>query len=517
MKAEEVLEQYTAGSREFSALDLREINLSGANLSEASFSHADLSVANLAGANFSRTDFSHANLSAAKLNSANLSKTKLNHAILNLANLTMADLRGANFVQAELIRAELTRADLSGADLRGANLSSADLRDAKVRYANLSQSNLSRADLRHALLAGANLEQANLTSSDLSSADLTGVDLSHAELRQANLSRANLQGANLSGANLRWADLSGANLRWADLTGAKLSGANLTGADLSRATLLDATLVHVDLTRANLAGADWSGADLSGSTMTGLKLHGVSPFGIKTTGATCRWIDLSQNGDQSQIYEFATDSCQEYFNETPPIVKIVIDDRLNTDANCALAVTYQQVARQCGFLAPPPEVEVRLRRTTLTFRLERDDQLLVTAYIAIFPFEDNKITQQTLLDLIQQISTQTFSHDAGKLHRFQQIVTALGQQVQQVNAVKLLQSIPIALKKMPFFQAPTKTILVNSNNQQLTLYHNPNFGKHSIAKAESDEVLNVLKQIQTFKPPSVEAAIEFVKGFHPSL
>lgn len=74
MKAEEVLEQYTAGSREFSALDLREVNLSGANLSEASFSQADLSVANLTGANLSRTDFSQANLSVAKLNGANSAK-----------------------------------------------------------------------------------------------------------------------------------------------------------------------------------------------------------------------------------------------------------------------------------------------------------------------------------------------------------------------------------------------------------------------------------------------------------
>ena len=516
MKAEEVLDRYTAGSREFSALDLREINLSGANLSAASFSHADLSVANLTGANLSRTDLSQANLSVAKLNGANLSKANLSHATLNVANLTMTDLREANLVQAELIRAELTRSDLSGANLRGANLSHADLRDAKLRYADLSGANLSRADLRHALLAEANLEQANLASSDLSSADLTGVDLNHAELRQANLSCANLQGANLSGANFRWADLGGADLRWADLTGAKLSGANLTGADLSHATLINATLVHVDLTRANLAGVDWSGADLSGSTMTGVKLHGVSPFGIKTTGATCRWLDLSQNGDQSQIYTFATDDCQEYFNETPPIVEIVIDDRLNADANCALAVTYQQVSRQCGLLAPPPEIEVHLRRTTLTFRLERDQQLLIAAYVAIFPFEDNKMTQQTLMKLLHQIPTQALSQDAGKIQQFQQLVTNLGQQVQQVNGVKLLQSIPIALKKMSFFQAPTQTSLINSNNQRLTLYHNPQFGKRPIVSSDPDQDLQAMPT-RTFNPPSLESAIEFVKGFHPGL
>jgi uncharacterized protein YjbI with pentapeptide repeats len=521
MKAEEVLEKYGAGSRAFSTLDLREANLSGVNLSGADLSRADLSVVNFTGANLSQTNLSQAKLSVAKLNGTNLSKANLTGANLNVANLTLADLTSADLTSADLIKAELTRAELSGATLKGANLSSADLRDAKLRYANLSQANLSRADLRHAVLTSANLEQANLTSGDLSGTDLTGVNLTHAELRQANLSRANLQGANLSGANLRWADLSGADLRWADLSGTKLSGANLTGADLSHAILLDATLVHVDLTRANLAGADWAGADLSGSTMTGVKLHAVPPYGVKTEGATCRWIDLSLNGDQSRVYQFLTDDCREYFNETPPTVQIVVDDRLDTDSHCGLAVTYQQIARQCGTLAPPPNLTVRRRRTTLTFELERDEQLFIAAYVAIFPFDDATFTQKNILDLMQQIPTQEIHHSSGngsstgsgKLRQFQKLVTRLSQQTQQVDGVRLLQSIPIAIKKIPFFQSPTKVTLINSNNQALTIYHNPQFGQHSVPFPKTEPSLN-LPPVRRFELPGVNEAIAFVKGFH---
>lgn len=513
MKAEEVLQKYATGSREFVALNLHEANLSGGNLSGADLSQSDLSVVNFSGANLSRANLSKANLSVAKLNGANLSKANLSKANLNIANLTLADLTEAKLTHAVLIKAELTRSELTHADLRGANLSNADLREAKLKYANLSQANLSRADLRHAVLTEANLEQANLTSSDLSATDLTGVNFTQAELRQINLSRANLQGANLAGANLRWADLSGANLRWADLTGAKLSGANLTGADLSHAILLNATLVHVDLTRANLAGADWAGADLSGSTMTGIKLHGVSPFGIKTTGATCRWIDLSVNGDHSQIYQFASEDCQEYFNETPPIVQVVIDSCLDSDAHCALAVTYQQIARQCGALTPPLNLEVHRRRTTLTFELERDEQLFIAAYVAIFPFEDAKTTQKNILRLVQQISTEGLHNGTGRLHQFQQTVTKLSQQTQQVNAVKLLQSIPTAIKKIHFFRSPTKTTLTNSNNQVLTVYHNPKFGKRPVsAPAEADP--HFVNSAIAFRLPSAERTLKFVKGFH---
>ncbi|NJK54374.1 MAG: pentapeptide repeat-containing protein [Leptolyngbyaceae cyanobacterium SU_3_3] len=295
-----------------------------------------------------------------------------------------------------------------------------------------------------------------------------------------------------------------------------MSGANLTGADLSHGILLDATLVHVDLTRANLAGADWAGADLSGSTMTGVKLYGVSPYGIKTEGATCRWVDLSVNGDQSRIYQFATDDCHEYFNQTPPTVQIVVDDRLDTDANCGLAVTYQQIARHCGMLAPPPNLTVRRRRTTLTFELERDEQLFIAAYIAIFPFDDAKLTQKNLLNLIQQVPTQEVHTSASQLRQFQKLVTQISQQTQQVDGVKLLQSIPIAIKKIPFFQSPTQITLLNSNNQGLTIYHNPNFGKRLAPASKADQELIVPSPTRDFELPSVEAAIEFILGFHHS-
>ncbi len=506
MKAEEVLAQYNAGNREFSALDLSEANFSGANLSGANFTGANLTVVNLTGANLSHINFTNAKLNVAKLSGANLNQAKLNGANLNVANLTLADLSQAELIHAALIKAELSRAELSGANLMGANLSNADLKDAKLRQANLSQANLSRADLRRATLTAANLNEANLNSSDLTGADLTGVDLSNAELRQANLSRANLQGANLSGANLRWADLSGA----------KLSGANLTGADLSNATLLNATLVHVDLTRANLTGVDWAGADLSGSILTGAKLYGVPPFGIKLEGINCRWVDLSPNGDQSKVYHFKTDDCHEFFNETPPTVQIVVEDRLNADANYALAVIYQQIARRCGIALPPPSITLNRRRTTLVFELDYDDQFLLIAYIAILPFEDAEVTQRNILDLAKLVSTYELNADPEKLNRFQLLVTQLSQQVQQVNEAKVLQFMPAALRKISFFKAPTKTVLINSSNQVLTPYHNPMFGKQQIeiASQQPDDLLDNFHQPPTFPLPTAAAITEFVKGFH---
>jgi uncharacterized protein YjbI with pentapeptide repeats len=499
MKAEDILGKYAVGEREFSGSTLSDTKLTGANLN---------------GVNLSQTKLVNVNFSLAKLTSTNFGKAEGDRVNFSGADLTLADLSEADLSNANLSNADLTRAELNGANLHRANLSNADLKDAKLRQATLSQANLSRSILRHAKLTCVNLSEANLANSDLTGADLTGADLRNAELRQVNLSRANLQGADLSGANLRWADLSGADLRWADLSDAKFSGANLTGADLSHATLLDATLVHVDLTRANLAGVDWAGADLSGSTLTGAKLYGVSPFGVTTKGAICRWIDLSQNGDQSKVYQFQTENPQEYFNEKPPTVQVIVDDRLGAAANCALAVTYQQIAQHSGQLIPVPSIEVYRRRTILTFELERDEQLFLAAYVAVFPFDDAKPTEQNSLQVVQSIPSQVFHSDARRLQQFQELVTRLSYQVKQVNAIKQLQSIPIAIKKVPFFQSPTRTVLTNSNNQTLTLYENPNFGKRRIQRPLAEQDLAFLHEPSPFQLPSQEAAIAFVQGFH---
>jgi uncharacterized protein YjbI with pentapeptide repeats len=97
--------------------DLRGVDLSGANLNDASFKRADLSGALLAGADARR----------AKFVSTTMHEVDLDEARLVRADLTKADLSGASLRQADLTSARLFRADLSEADLTGARLANADL------------------------------------------------------------------------------------------------------------------------------------------------------------------------------------------------------------------------------------------------------------------------------------------------------------------------------------------------------------------------------------------------------
>lgn len=514
MTRKDLLERYAAGERDFGGIVLSEANLSRINLSDANLSQAVLSIANLSGANLSGANLSFAKMNVTRLSGANLVRANLQGTILNVANTIRANLSGADLRDAALIRAEMIRANLTSARLSQANLNAADLRESTLRQADLTGANLSETDLRGCSAVAAIFLNANLTNADFSKAELSGADMSHCELRHARLHRANLSGASLRGANLRWADLSGANLRWADLSGAKLSGANLIGADLTSANLLNTSFVHADLTQANLIRADLEGADLSGAILTGAKLYGVARFNLATEGLSCDWLDMSPNGDHSKIARFTPDKFERFFNQTPPIVQIVIDRPIDSRANLALARVYHALAEQYADMGPPPSVEVGYRRTTLTFRVESDELLFPTAYVVALPFADAENTQKTIANLVRSI--QASSPELLGVKAANQAAKLSVATIQQLRKVSTLTCPPPGGEDdLEFFKAPTQTSVANSSDLMLTLYSNPMFGKRFSNVAELGIPLSALSsQRAQVVLPSAREILDFVQGFY---
>ncbi|OLT60075.1 pentapeptide repeat-containing protein [Moorena bouillonii] len=515
MNVREIIQQYAAGVRDFTAADLTELNLSSATLSGADLSEANLRVTNLSGANLSGTNLSRANLNVARLSGANLSKAKLTQAQLNVANLIRADLRGAQLIQASLIRAEMVRGSLSGANLTAANLSGADLREATLRQANLSRATFNEANLAGATLSQANLKGAHLNGTNLHKADFSGSNLKGVEIRQGNLTCANFRGADLSGANLRWADLSGANLSWADLSNAKLSGATLVGADLSNANLVNTSLVHADLSKTRLIKANWIGADLTGATLTGAKLYAVSRFGLKTEGLICEWVDLSPDGDQSQIIRLSSEAAKTFFNETLPTVKIIVDTPLDLKANLALASIYNQIANVSEVLNQPPSIEVSVRRTTITFTSNNAD-LFIIAYLAIVPFKDGGQTHRNIVTLLNSLpsrSIYTLSNQDKK--QINKLLTNIGQAIELLKPIKTLKLAPEIKSSANFFMAPTKTIITNSRDYSLSIYYNQDFGKYLMNQSswseQSEDTTTPSRPVSTLPP--VSQIVAFIKAW----
>ncbi|WP_204103498.1 MULTISPECIES: pentapeptide repeat-containing protein [Spirulina sp. CCY15215] len=515
MNVKELRRLYASGTRNFSNIDLNEANLRNINLSGADLRGAKLNVVNLSGANLSGANLSGAKLNVARLSGANLSKAILNHTHFNVANLIRADLREAEFIEALIIRAELIRADLSGANLSGSNLEGTDLREANLREATLSYCNLSEANLRGAFLTESVLEQATLSGADLRRADLQRANIREADLSQSTLTRAILSGADLRGANLRWTDLSGADLRWADLSDAKLSGANLTGADLSHANLVNASLVHSDLSRARLIQAEWTGADLTGATLTGSKIYNVSHFGLKTEGISCDWVDLSPEGDESQVYRLDTDKTQKFFNKTPPTVQVTIDSPFNLYANLALATIYHQISLANPKLEKPPSIKVSSRRTYLTFKTDNNEDLFLTAYYATLPFRDCKAVERNLRILLQTVQMQKNGVFKTTQHKhLRELGMELSEAIAALEAIEKDKMNLLPDEAREFLNASTYTVISNSRNKQVDVYHNPEFGQHFSANPtllESTIRKNALGKELVLPPTNI--LVQFIQDF----
>ena len=287
---------------EFNKKDFRELDLSGADLSDASFKAANFSGANLsgaifrdaklnganfAGADLRNTDFSNADISGASLIRADISGANLDGANLSMTDLNHANLRGANLTQSRL-----NCANLNECDMREAMLSWADLSGVALSMANIGEADLHDTRLEEADLLGADLHETDLHEADLREADLRDVNLHLANLHEANLSRADLSEADLSEADLSEAKLGEARLRWTNLKGANLSGADFSMANLNGANLCDANLCGVDFTGANLCDANLGGANLCLTNFRGAELNMANLGEAETFHTSFMNIDL---------------------------------------------------------------------------------------------------------------------------------------------------------------------------------------------------------------------------------
>ena len=476
MEAEQLLRKYADGTRRFIGINLSEVDLSHASLLHINLRNACLSVANLTGVNFFQANLRGANLNVAKLSGAKLTQANLYGANLNVANLIRADLSQADLRHASLLRTEAMRANFREANLSEANLSGAVLSEANLSHSNFSGANLSEVNLSRASMVGANLVRATFRRTNLRGADLSGANFHASELRRVCLSGAKLVEADLREANLRWADLSGANLAGADLSGAKLSGANLTGANLT-----DTSLVYTDLSHARLIGVDWRGADLSGAILTGSKLYGVLRCGLVAEEVTCDWVDISPNGDGSEIQQLTPEQVETFFNAVLPSVQIVVDMALDLGTQIAILTVYYQLALvlKKSFVVCP-SILVDPRRTTLIFELESDMWLFAMAYVISLPFADAAEIHTQLDRLLDILCTKEREQlGASQLLHIQRLRTAFHQTrdlMRQQSVSPETCGVPINQR---FFSASTHLTLTNSDNQVLDVYRSSLFGKRS--------------------------------------
>jgi uncharacterized protein YjbI with pentapeptide repeats len=123
MKAEELLERYAAGERNFIGL-----YIDGSD--------------ELCGADLSNTNFR-----GAVFDELLLEKTNFSHANLRGVIFGLVGLRGANLQGADLCGASIGLSELGGANLTASNLAGAYLEGTSLGFTNLTRANLSGAQI----------------------------------------------------------------------------------------------------------------------------------------------------------------------------------------------------------------------------------------------------------------------------------------------------------------------------------------------------------------------------------
>jgi uncharacterized protein YjbI with pentapeptide repeats len=198
------------------------ISFAGFTLTGAQFENVDIEGA----------DFSDAECYQAKFPDADLKGADFSDAECYQAKFPDADLKGAEFSDAYLRFAEFSDAYVGGAEFHDADLFGAKFPDAYLRRAKFSNAVLTTAEFSEAFLQRAEFPDAYLAEAMFPNAYLEG----------AEFPNVYLEGAEFPDADLREAEFSDANLRATTLTGTDLRGATITGADLRRATIEDITV-----------------------------------------------------------------------------------------------------------------------------------------------------------------------------------------------------------------------------------------------------------------------------------
>jgi hypothetical protein len=125
-------DRYQAGERNFADSDFGVLSLHGSCLSYANFRRSKLKQIDWSAADLRGIDLSETNLSRSDLQSADLRGAALNSIIMFMATLDGANLQGADLSGSSLDMTTLTQTNLQGANLCGTYLRGIDLSEVNL-------------------------------------------------------------------------------------------------------------------------------------------------------------------------------------------------------------------------------------------------------------------------------------------------------------------------------------------------------------------------------------------------
>ncbi|MDT9217347.1 MAG: Rid family detoxifying hydrolase [Limnospira sp. PMC 1240.20] len=246
MEAQELVDRYKQGERDFPGVDLSDTTWPR---------ECSLSEINLEGADLSNSEF----ISIA----------------FNKANLKNCNFSGSNFQSVKFVNADLTNAYFIQSDLRGIDFSGADLTGVKfVKCSRFDDIKIDKAIIKNVDFSGSRMPATNLSYLDLEGCNFSSIYASRINLAAANCKKCNFKMANLEEAIFRDACLEGANFKQA----------NLKKANLMKAKVKKASFIGADLTDVNSYLTNYQEAQIIGAIMPDGEVYDPDDYSIVEGG-----------------------------------------------------------------------------------------------------------------------------------------------------------------------------------------------------------------------------------------
>lgn len=234
---------------------------------------ADLRNVNLTDADLTNADLSYVNMTGVILSNTILIGANFNYCILPDTNLADISFKGCSFIGAFL----------SGCTFENFNDKSLNFSYADLTGVTFSSGSLQTNDFSYSKMTGAMLvDNIIISGSDgpiFNDALMNDTDLSNLDFFQnQNLKRVNLSGSNLTGSKFDQTDLRNSNLSQAifnnvSATNSILSGCDMTRIDLSQSVLTNAIFTSADMRKAFLQNANAVSCDFQYCILSGCDMR----------------------------------------------------------------------------------------------------------------------------------------------------------------------------------------------------------------------------------------------------
>ncbi|MCB9478189.1 MAG: pentapeptide repeat-containing protein [Deltaproteobacteria bacterium] len=271
---------------------LRGLDLSGADLREVNLTGVELHSVKMLGVKALASIWKDASLFEVDLSEADLSRAQFEAVKFEKVLLKKSVLRGARFMDATMNKVNGTSIDLTDAHLEGCKLKEVGLRssvldevtldDVALAVTDLTGSRLVNVDFRNFRLAGARLDNVNMHH-----AKVSGGLWKNCQAKDLIADEFRFDDSAMEDCKFEHADFANGRFNGGRIVSSSMAGANLKGARFDNTVVTGTSFARAKMAQTTMAGLDLSWIDLSNSDMEEADMTGVSFFSADLSGAWC--------------------------------------------------------------------------------------------------------------------------------------------------------------------------------------------------------------------------------------